>query len=101
MVVYNITTKVHHSIDIPWLQWQKERIIPETIATGCFTDARIFRLLDQDDSEGKTYALQFTGGSTESYQAYLNTHAAQQRRKAVEKWGDKIISFHSLLEVIH
>lgn len=101
MIVYNITTKVHHSIDTAWLHWQKEKIIPEIMEIGCFTDAKILRLLNQDDSEGKTYALQFTAGSLEGYNVYLNMYAALQRQGSVEKWGNKIISFHSLLEVIH
>ena len=101
MVVYNITTQVHHSIDTVWLQWQKEKVIPEIMETGCFTTAKLFRLLEQDDSEGKTYALQCTADTIENYEAYLHTHAARLRTGAIEKWGNKIISFHSLLEVIH
>lgn len=101
MIIYNITTKVHISIDKEWLQWQKETFIPEILGTGCFTGGRIYRLLDQDDREGKTYALQFSADSEELYQSYLLTHAPLIRQSAIETWGEKIISFHSLLEVIH
>ena len=101
MIVYNITTKVHHSIDAFWLQWQKEKVIPEIMETGCFAAVKLLQLLEQDDSEGKTYALQLTADTTEKYDAYSRTHAKRLRTKAIEKWGDKIISFHSLLEVIH
>ena len=101
MVVYNITTKVHHSIDADWLRWQKDIVIPETIATGCFTSAKIFRLLEQDDSEGNTYALQCAVENIDRYNEYVNEHATLFRKKALEKWGNKIISFHSLLELIH
>jgi len=101
MIVYNITTKVHHSIDASWLQWQKEKVIPEIMETGCFAAVKLLQLLEQDDSEGKTYALQLTADTTEKYDAYARTHAKRLRTKAIEKWGDKIISFHSLLEVIH
>ncbi len=101
MIVYNITTKVHHSIDTMWLQWQKQTIIPGVMETGCFTTAKMLCLLEQDDSEGRTYALQFTANTAEDYQLYLRIHAPSMRQRAVEKWGDKVISFHSLLEVIH
>jgi hypothetical protein len=101
MIIYNVTTKVHHSIDSAWLQWQKEKVIPEIMETGCFTAAKIFRLLEQDDSEGNTYAMQFSADSIAVYDNYSTMHAPLLRKKAVEKWGNKIISFHSLLEVIH
>ena len=101
MIVYNITTKVHSSIDASWLQWQREEHIPEIMATGLFTDYKCFRLLEQDDSEGNTYAVQYTAAAAENYHAYMQSFAPLLRKKALEKWGDRIISFRSLLEVIH
>ncbi len=101
MIVYNITTKVHISINAEWLQWQREEHIPEIMATGLFTGYRFFRLLEQDDSEGSTYAVQYTAESEENYQEYMAQFAPLLRKKALEKWGDRIISFRSLLEVIH
>ena len=101
MVIYNITTKVHGSINADWLQWQREEHIPEIMGTGLFTAYKFFRLLEQDDSEGCTYAVQYTVASEEIYQEYMQRFAPLLRKKALEKWGDRIISFRSLLEVIH
>lgn len=101
MIIYNITTKVHSSINADWLQWQREEHIPEIMSTGLFTAYRFFRLLEQDDSEGCTYAVQYTAASEENYQEYMQRFAPLLREKALEKWGDRIISFRSLLEVIH
>jgi hypothetical protein len=36
-----------------------------------------------------------------NYQEYVQRFAPLLRKKALEKWGDRIISFRSLLEVIH
>ena len=101
MIVYNITTRVHTAIDADWLQWQREEHIPEIMATGLFSNYTLLRLLEQDDSEGFTYATQFTTLSAAGYETYLQLHAPLMRKKALEKWGDRIISFRSLLEVIH
>ena len=40
-IVYNVTIKVNTSIATDLLSWLKEEHIPEVIATGCFTNARI------------------------------------------------------------
>jgi hypothetical protein len=101
MIVYNITTKVHAAIDAAWLQWQREEHIPEIMSTGLFTGYKLCRLLEQDDSDGKTYAIQYAASTPELYHQYMNIYAPLLRKKAFEKWGDNIISFHSVLEVIH
>ena len=101
MIIYNITTKVHASIDNAWLQWQKEEHIKEIMVTGFFSAYKIFRLLEQDDADGNTYAIQYTAHTKADYQNYIKIHAPLLQQKALKKWGDKIISFRSVLEVIH
>jgi hypothetical protein len=101
VIVYNITTKVHAAIDAAWLQWQREEHIPETMATGFFTAYRLLRILDQDDSDGNTYAIQYTATTAAQYHQFMHEHAPLMRKIATDKWGNSIISFHSVLEVIH
>lgn len=101
MIVYNVTTKVHLSIDGAWLQWLKDEHIPAVMAGGFFIAYQICRLLEQDDSEGYTYAVQYTASGEKDYQQFMTILAPELRKKATEKWGAFIISFHSALEVLH
>lgn len=101
MIVYNVTTKVHESIADEWLAWMKTKHIPEIIATGCFSDAHIFRLLEIDEEEGPTYAVQYHATSPEKYAEYMDKHVDGLRKDAIDKWGERIISFRSLLEKVH
>lgn len=100
MLVYNITTKVHTTIDADWLDWQQKVHIPAIMQTGLFTDCRFYRILEQDDTEGRTYATQFMAATADNYQQYIRHHAEQMRQDAFKRWGDRIISFRSLLELI-
>jgi len=100
MFIYNVTSKVDHSISAAWLQWMKEEHIPDIIATGCFTKAKLLQLLETDDSEGPTYAIQYTAESKASYNRYLEQFAAVMRQKAMDKWGNKFIAFRSIMQVI-
>jgi hypothetical protein len=100
MIVYNITTKVQTAIDAAWLQWQQQEHIPEVMATGFFTAHRLFRLLEQDDSDGNTYAVQYFAIDEDHYDAYLAKDQELLKEKTVKKWGDKVMSFRSVLEVI-
>ena len=101
MFVYNVTTKVAHTIQQQWLQWIKEEHIPDIINTGCFTNATILQLLEVDDSEGPTYAIQYFAESKSQYNIYIEKFAPLMRQKAIEKWGDKFIAFRSIMQVIN
>ena len=100
MIVYNVTTKVAHSIHLAWLQWIKDEHIADIINTGCFTHATILQLLENDDTEGPTYTIQYFAESKALYNNYVEKFAPQMRQKAFAKWGDKFIAFRSVMKVI-
>lgn len=101
MIVYNVTTKVTTAIQQQWLQWIKEEHIPDIISTGCFTHATVLQLMEVDDSEGPTFAVQYFAESKALYNNYIEKHAAAMRQKAFDKWGNQFIAFRSLMQVIH
>ncbi len=100
MIIYNVTVKTDHSISAAWLQWMKEEHIPEIIATGCFTRATILRLLEIDDIEGPTHAVQYFAESKAHYNRYIEKFSGELRKKAMQKWGDKFIAFRSIMQVV-
>ena len=101
MIIYNVTNKVNHSITADWLTWLKEEHIPDITNTGCFSHAVILHLLEADDEEGITYAVQYYAESKALYNHYVDTHASLMRKKAMEKWGDKFIAFRSVMQVVN
>lgn len=98
MIVYNITTKVDHEIGDEWVTWQKKIHIPEIMATGAFTEYRFYKLLDHDDEEGKIFVTQFLTNNRQEYDAYVNLSSPILRKRALEKWGDRAVSFRTLLQ---
>lgn len=100
MLIYNVTTKVAASIATPWLQWMQQEHLPAVMATGCFTAFSMARLLEVDDSEGPTYAVQYHAVERPDYERYIAQHAERLRKDAFEKWGNGFISFRSLMEVV-
>ncbi len=98
MFIYNITTKVDHSILDEWLKWQKEIHIPEIMETKFFYEHRFYQLLEHDDEMGKTFVTQFLANSKTDYQKYLEQFATSLQKKSFEKWADRVISFTTLLQ---
>lgn len=101
MIVYNVTVKVEWSIAETWLRWLKEEHIPDIVHTGCFTHASILRLIETDDTEGPSYAVQYFAESKALYNAYIENHSTVMRQKAIDKWGGKFIAFRSVLQVVN
>lgn len=101
MIIYNVTVKIATSIAEQWLQWLKDEHIPDVINTGCFTSATILRLLEVDDSEGPTYAIQYFAESKSLYNLYIDKYASQMRQKGFDKWGDQFIAFRTVMQVVN
>jgi len=101
MIIYNVTIKVEATIAKEWLQWMKEVHIPEVMQTGCFTDYKIVRLLEVDETEGPTYAIQYNAESKAIYNQYISKFASELRDKTYQKWGDRFIAFRSVMEIVH
>lgn len=101
MIIYNVTIKVTESIHPQWLVWLKEEHIPDVINTGCFTKATILRLLEVDDSEGPTYAIQYFAESKGLYNRYIDKFAPEMRQRSFDKWGNGFIAFRSVMQVVN
>lgn len=101
MLVHNITTKLSWRIEKEWLQWHKENYIPEVLRTELISDHKIFRLLDQEDDEGPTFTTQLFFATMEKYEEYIRLHSPGLRNKAIDKWGNESISFHTVMQLVN
>ena len=101
MIIYNVTTKVTTAIQHEWLTWLKDEHIPEILNTGCFSNAIILQLLETDDSEGPTYAIQYHSESKALYNLYIEKYAGIMRQKSYDKWGNQFIAFRSVMRVVN
>ncbi|MEO8854093.1 MAG: DUF4286 family protein [Ginsengibacter sp.] len=97
MFVYNITSKVEHSILNDWLQWQKEIHIPDILATRCFYEHRFYELLEHHEDDGRTFVLQYLATSKSDYNRYIEIYAPSLNKKSTEKWKDQVFSFKTLM----
>ena len=99
-IIYNVTVKVESQIADAWLQWLLKEQIPAIMQTGCFFNYKVVRLLEVDDSEGPTYAIQYYAGSKADYNRYMELYAAAFRNASFIKWGEQFIAFRSVMEIV-
>lgn len=100
-IIYNVTLHIDHSIHSAWLQWMIEKHIVHVMASGCFTEYRMLRLLQTDESTGITYAMQYTAQNMELYNRYINDFAPAMRQEVTDTWGALVAAFRTVMQVVH
>jgi hypothetical protein len=101
MFIYNVTLKVQWSIQEQWLKWMTEKHLNEVMATNCFTKYQFVKLLDMDDEEGVTYAIQYYCTTKENYELYIQKFATKLRQEGQDLFGNQFIGFRSFMEIIN
>ncbi|MBJ6366795.1 DUF4286 family protein [Snuella sedimenti] len=99
MYIYNVTINVDESIHDEWLIWIKEHI-PQVLATGKFKDAKLTRVLVEEDMGGVTYSIQYRSYSRAALDAYYKEDADRLRNEGLKKFADKMLAFRTELEII-
>ncbi|MCR8667440.1 DUF4286 family protein [Aestuariibaculum sp. M13] len=99
MYIYNVTSNIEESIHEQWLAWIKEHI-PQVLSTGKFKTATLTRVLVEEEMGGVTYSVQYRAISREALDEYFRDHAAVLRNDAVKRFGDKVLSFRTELQIV-
>ncbi len=99
MIIYNVTVNLDESIHEDWLIWIKEHI-PMVLSTGNFTEAKLTRVLVEEDMGGFTYSIQYRAKSRNHLEDYYTNHADALRQDGLKRFADKMLAFRTELEII-
>ncbi|MFY0607346.1 MAG: DUF4286 family protein [Cyclobacteriaceae bacterium] len=101
MILYNVTVNIDPSVEMDWLSWMKSSHIPKVMDTGCFTDQKFFRLLNEaPDATGSTYAIQYFASGEADLTNYLDHHAADLQKEVLDRYPNKFVAFRTYLEEV-
>lgn len=99
MIIYNVTVNIDESIHEEWLNWIKNHIAL-VLATGHFTEAKLTKVLIEEEMGGTTYSIQYRAKSRTDLEDYYNNHADAIRQDGLKRFADKMLAFRTELEVI-
>lgn len=101
MILYNVTVNVEASVEREWLEWMQNEHILDVLNTGMFKYAKIFRLLNVEQTEGTaTYAVQYFAASMEDFDAYQEKFGSTLRSEHETRFGGRTVSFRTLMEEV-
>jgi hypothetical protein len=99
MVIYNVTSNLAQSLEEEWLEFTREHIA-QVLGTGLFMDARLTRVLVEENDGSSTFSIQYKASSREALEIYYDKHASAFRKVAVDKFSEQVLSFRTELDVI-
>ncbi len=100
MFIYNVTVHVEPTVEQDWLNWMKDDHLPKMIQTGQFLQAKLFKVITDQDHGGVSYATQYHCDSRNEYENYIAQQADALRQDAIDRFGNSILAFRTQLEEI-
>lgn len=100
MIIYNTTYHVTDKVYASFLNWIKEKHIPHMIAEGKFSDARVSKVISQEEQEGNSVSVQLTAVNMESYSAWNQQYGDLFRMEIASLFSGEVLYFCTFLEVI-
>lgn len=100
MYIYNVTINIEESVHSHWLQWMKETHIPDMLATGKFSKAKMCKVLVEEEMGGLTYSVQYTTTDKSTLELYYKEDADRLRQDITKLFAGKFVTFRTELEIV-
>ncbi len=102
MLLYNVTVTIDPAIADEWLEWMQQKHIPEVMATGCFTENRICRMLVPvpEADAGISFAFQYHCPDQDTLNRYFSEFAPALQKDHAERYNGRFAAFRSVLEIL-
>ena len=100
MILYNVTINIDDSVHDEWLEWMKDKHIPEVLDTGLFYDNKICKIHAESDG-GVSYSIQYLAKTWDDYHRYEKEFAPKLQQEHTDRYNGKFGAFRTMLEVIH
>ena len=100
MILYNVTVNVDPSVHDEWLDWMKNKHIPDVLATGLFIENKIYKILSEHEQDGHSYSIQYFLKSLNDLEKYQKEFAPKLQMEHSEKYKDKFVAFRTVMELV-
>lgn len=100
MILYNLTIKIEPGIKEEWLNWMTTTFIPLTMESELFTDHKLCRLLDLEEMDGITFALQLFCPHKKQLDAFRSEHEQPLQHRLLQEFPNKLVFFPTAMEIL-
>jgi hypothetical protein len=97
MIIYRVEITVEAAIEAEWLEWMKRVHVPDVVRTGCFSECRIFKVVESTAAD-PSYVMQYQCRSLEEYHRYRDNFAPALQKEHSDRFGGRFRGARQLLE---
>ena len=99
MIIYKVEITVEAAIELEWLDWMKRVHVPDVVRTGCFTECRIYKVIEAAPGD-PVYVMQYHCRSLEEYHRYRDNFAPALQKEHTDRFAGRFRGARQLLEEI-
>lgn len=99
-ILYSVTVKIENEVHDDWLEWMRNVHIPDVMETKMFESNRMCKILNQDESEGVSYSIQYVCKDMKTLHQYSAKFAVQLQKEHADRYKNKYVAFRTLLEIL-
>jgi Domain of unknown function (DUF4286) len=99
VIIYKVEITVEAGIESEWFDWMKRVHVPDVVRTGCFSECRIYQVIDSD-ALNPSYVMQYHCRSLEEYHRYRDNFAPALQKEHSDKFAGRFRGDRQLLEEV-
>ena len=99
MIIYSVTITIDAEIESEWLDWMRRIHVPDVVRTGCFSECRIYKVIESD-ATAPSYVMQYHCRSLEEYHRYRDNFTAALQKEHSDRFAGRFRGVRQLLEEV-
>ena len=100
MIILNTTFVIHAPLETEFIKWVDEVYLPSAHAAGVFGKPTVARVLTRIEPETESIAVQLPADDQKRAEHWHDETASLLRDDLHARWGDRMMFFTTLMEVI-
>lgn len=100
MLIYSVTVNIDDSVHDDWLDWMKTKHIPDMLATKKFLEAKLCKVMIDEEMGGTTYSIQYRTLDKATLDRYYREDAEKMRDEGNRMFPNKFVAFRTELEIV-
>lgn len=100
MLIFNTTFHVEEKTHSEYLNFFTQIYIPTCIESGFLFEPRFSKIMSHNETGSLCYSLQFYVKNSDSLDYWLSNGGKELENKLVEKFGQRVVGFITLMEEV-
>lgn len=100
MYIFNTTYHIDNSVKEEFIGWLREVYIPTATRRDILSEPQLCRVVTGEETEGENFSFQFHVYTPDLLETWYAETGADLDSAIREKFGDRVLGFNTLLEII-